>query len=112
MEKQKLISFLLRIGISFSFFYAAIASFITPTNWIGFLPNFLRSDMILTIFSIYEILVGLWLLSGWKVFYPAILSALSMLGIIIFNFGALDIVFRDVAILFAAVALALLSYGR
>ena len=112
MEKEKLVSLLLRVGIAFSFFYAAIASFVNQAAWIGFFPEFLQSELILNVFSIYEIIIGLWLISNWKVFYSAILSALSILGIIIFNFSAMDIVFRDFTILSASIALAVLSYER
>ena len=111
MKRDKLISLLLRLGLAFSFFYAAIASFVNPASWIGFFPSFLRSGSILFLFSIFEIIIGLWLVLGKKVFYAAVLSALSILGIIVFNFGAMDIVFRDVSILLMAIALAVLSYG-
>ena len=111
MEKEKLVSLFLRLGLAFSFFYAAIASFVNPEVWIGFFPEFLRNiNGIATVFSIYELILGGWLLSGKKVFYAAILSALTMFGIVIFNFNAMDIVFRDVSILLAAIALAVLSY--
>jgi len=112
MERDKLASLLLRLGIAFSFFYVVIASFLNPTSWIGFFPSFLQNESILIVFSIYEVIIGLWLMWGKKVFYAAILSAWTMLGIIVFNFGALDIVFRDVTILLAAVALAVLSYEQ
>jgi len=49
-------------------------------------------------------------LSDKKTVYAALISALSIFTIIIFNPWALDIIFRDVAILFAAIALAILSY--
>jgi len=110
MQKQKLISFLLRLGIAFSFFYAAIASFLNPTAWIGFFPSFLQYDSLLTVYSIFEIILGGWLLLGKKVFYAAVLSALTLFGIVVFNLGALDIVFRDIPILFAAIALAVLGH--
>lgn len=96
---------LLRVGLAFAFLYAAISAFITPSSWLGFLPSFLRTTTILALFSIVEIIVALWLLSGKKVFYASILSVLMLLGIILFNLGALEIIFRDVTILLAALAL-------
>ena len=42
----------------------------------------------------------------------AILSALAMFVIVVSNLGSLDVVFRDIAILFMAIALAILSYKR
>ena len=63
----------------------------------------------LPIFSVYEIALGLWLLSNKKTFYAAILSALTMAGIVIFNLQGMNVVFRDVTIFFAAAALAVLT---
>lgn len=108
-----LASFFLRVGLAVVFLYAAVASFLEPTSWIGFLPQWLRNiadpNALLWLFSAYEVILALWLLSGKKTYYAAILSGLTLLAIIVFNMGALDIVFRDVAILFMAVALAVLS---
>ena len=109
MNKEKSISLILRIGLAFTFIYVAISSFINPTSWLGFFPKFLQKEIILTIFSIYEIFIGLWLITNKKIFYASILSSITLFGIIIFNLGAMDIIFRDVAILFAAIALAILS---
>ena len=93
--------------------YAATASFIEPESWIGFLPAFARkiipAKILLAIFSIYEILLALWLLSGKKTYKAALLSAATMFAITVTSLGALDIVFRDVAILFMALALAALE---
>ena len=113
MEKNKLSIFFLRTGIAFAFFYAATASFLNPTAWFGFFPEFIRNllpgNLMLTIFSIGEISLGLWLFLNYRIFYAAVISAFVMAGIIIFNFGAMDIVFRDVTIFFAAIALAVLT---
>ena len=113
MENNKITSLLLRLGIAFSFFYVAIFSFINPTNWVGFLPSFLTNiisgDILLPIFSVYEIMLGLWLISNKKIFYASILSSITLLSIIILNFGALDIIFRDISILLASIALTFLS---
>ena len=113
MDKNYLAIFFLRIGIAFAFFYVAISSFLNPTSWIGFFPEFIRTlfpgNLALNFFSVGEIFLGLWLFSNYKTFYAAIISAFVITGIVIFNFGVMDIVFRDVAILFSGVALALLT---
>lgn len=110
----KIASPLLRLGIAFTFFYAAIFSFLNPNDWIGFFPLFLRdffsADLLLPVFSFYELILGFWLISGKFQFYSALLSALTVLGIIVFNFGVMDIVFRDVGLLLAAIALAFTSW--
>lgn len=109
MNNQQKASLLLRLGIAFSFLYAAISSFINPTSWIGFFPKFLQTSAILVTFSVYEILIALLLIFNKKTFQASILSSLTLAGIVIFNIGALDLVFRDITILLTSIALALLS---
>lgn len=81
--------------------------------WVGYLPpiaaKILPARAILSVFSAYEIILAFWLLSNKKVFCAACLSALTLLAIIIPNLGVFSVVFRDVAILFSALALAVLS---
>lgn len=103
---------LLRLGIAFTFFYAAIFSFLNPNDWVGFFPIFLRElfgAQLLNIFSFYELILGFWLLSGKYGFAASLISAATIAGIVVFNLGALDIVFRDVGLFFAALALAVLN---
>ncbi|MEK7464257.1 MAG: hypothetical protein AAB617_00570 [Patescibacteria group bacterium] len=106
-------SFLLRIGLAFTFIYAAVGSFLEPNSWIGFFPVWLRNlapeNILLTGFSVYELVLSAWLLSGYKILITSVLSAITIFGVIIFNLGAMDIIFRDVAILFAALALLFLN---
>ncbi len=115
MSEQKTVSLLLRIGIAFSFIYVTISASLQPDAWIGFFPVWLRSaipvsqNIFLGVWGVTEIVLAVWLLSGYRIFYAAILSAFTMAGIVIFNIGAMDIVFRDVSIMFSAIALAVLS---
>ena len=116
MKREQLVSILLRIGIAITFLYAAVGSFLNPSSWIGFFPEWMRNlvpdNVILSFFSVYEIILGVWLISGKKLFYSALLASLTLLGIIIFNLSAFDIIFRDVAILFSAVALVFIGRGK
>jgi hypothetical protein len=105
---------LLRVGLAFTFLYAAFGSFAEPVNWIGFFPRFvfgfgLPDELVLGAFSLYEIGLGLWLLWGKKAAWAALASGATLGGIVVFNIGAMDIVFRDVGLLFAALALAKIS---
>lgn len=115
-DKRNTGAFFLRLAIAIPFLYAAIAAFIDPTSWVGFLPSWTNSiipvSMALILFSVYEIGLSLWLISGKEGFYSALLSAITLGGITFFNLGALDIVFRDVGLFLAAVALVLLEYKR
>ncbi|MDO8633472.1 MAG: hypothetical protein Q8O97_00610 [bacterium] len=104
---------LLRVGLAFVFIFAAVSSYLQPLNWIGFFPEFLRSlipqNILLSGFSLFELVMGLWLLSGKSIFPAAFVAALSFLGIVLFNLGSLDILFRDIGLFFAALALVFLS---
>jgi hypothetical protein len=109
-------SLLLRAGLAFAFFYASISSFLTPNDWIGYFPLFLRnivpSQILLTMFSVIELLVAAWLLSGWRVAYAALLAAAMLGGIVVFNPTLLPITFRDISLVFAALGLYALETAR
>ncbi|HZE87004.1 MAG TPA: hypothetical protein VE090_02240 [Methylomirabilota bacterium] len=116
MAHQKLVLLFLRLSIASVFLYAAIAATLDPNTWISFFPPFLISfipaKILLPGFAVYQIGLSVWILSGWKSFWSAILAALTLIGIILSNLAALDIVFRDFAIFFAAIALAVGSYDN
>mgnify|MGYP001596994146 CR=1 FL=1 len=113
MSSVPLVSFILRAGLSLVFLYAAVASLLEPTSWIGFMPGFIRASgfagALLRIFSFWEIALALWLLSNRAVFFAALAASATLVAITVVNITALDIVFRDVAILFMALALAVLT---
>ena len=116
MKRITIAHILLRIGLAGTLAYAAIASFLTPTSWIGFFPAFLinlsspflSQEVLLGIFSVFELLLAAWLLSGFKPFLAGISAAALFGGIFFVNLGALDLVFRDGGLFFAALALAIL----
>ncbi len=101
---------LLRVGLAFVFLYAGVGSLINPQNWIGFFPFFLRNAIpettLLIGFSAFEIILSMWILSGKKIRLAAIVASITLSGIILGNLSQLDIVFRDVAMLYVALALA------
>ena len=114
MKRNDLVLLSLRLGLAFVFLYAVVGSFMNPDAWIGYFPKFLTTlvpgNLLLPLFSGYEIVLALWLLSGKKVFIPAAISAATMLGIVVFNLSLLDVTFRDIGLFFAAVALFLATY--
>lgn len=103
---------LLRVGLAVVLLYAAVASTLDPDEWKGFLPVLLTdiadANMLLAAFSIYELLLAVWLLSGVCVRYAAMLCAVTLAGIVVSNVSLFAISFRDIGLMFAAVALALL----
>ncbi len=114
MKHYKLALFFLRLGIAAVFLYAAIAAYLEPQNWIGYIPQFFRSILpastLLVLFGAYQVILSLWLLWGKKIFWASLLSILTFIAIITVNITSLDVVFRDIAILFAALSLAVLTY--
>ena len=104
-------SLLLRIGLAFSFLYPAFSSLTEPSNWIGFFPMSLRAVIpapaLLYLFAGYEIMLGLWLLSGRRLGMSSLFAFATLAGVVVLNLGALDLVFRDVGLAFSAAALAL-----
>ena len=109
MQHERLVSFLLRVGVATVFLYAAVAATLEPQAWLGFFPEFVRqflpAALLLKLFSLYELAIALWLLSGKKILVPAVLATVTLGVIVVVNITLLDIVFRDIAILFAALAL-------
>jgi len=117
MDYKKIAHILLRIGLAGTLAYAAVSSFITPTSWIGYFPaflvnfssSFMSQEVLLGIFSVVELLLAVWLLSGFKPLYAGLCAAGLFGGIFFANLGAMDLVFRDFGLFFAALALASLS---
>lgn len=116
MHNQRLVSLLLKSGIAFVLFYAAVGSFLDPFSWVGFFPQWMRNlvdqDLLLMFFSVYEIVLGIWILWGKWARYAALLSAATFAGIIVANLNAFDLVFRDVTMVFAALALAAMHWQQ
>lgn len=106
----------LRIALAFALLYAAISSLIAPDNWVGWFPQFIfeivPEHIALPIHSIAEIILALWLLSGWKTWIAASISALALITIVVFNIPQMDIVFRDIALAIAAIALTIGSHPK
>ncbi len=100
---------ILRWGLAFVFFYAAIASLLNPSEWIGYLPGFLTvflpPRLVLTVFSIYEIILAALLFMGKKLVWISLLSVITLAAIVVFNLGLLEVTFRDVGLAMAALAL-------
>ena len=113
LDRANLAELLLRLGLSFAFFYAGIAALAQPDSWAGFVPAWIGSviaiGMFLKIHAVVQILLAAAILLLPNPFYPALLAAGAMAGVVISNLAIMDVVFRDISIMFAALALASLS---
>ncbi len=112
-QEIKIVWFLLRFGVAFTFLFAAVSAFINPDPWLAYFPGFMRSmvadDILLLTWGVGEVIIGLWLISGWKIFLPSIAASGLLLGIFIFDFHSINITFRNVSILSTSIALAIMS---
>lgn len=110
MNKYSAIT-ILRWGLAFTFFYAAIASLLHPENWVGYLPafvgNVIPTRLALTLFSFYEITLAVLLFAGWKLKWAALFAAVTLAVITVFNLGGgvFDVTFRDIGLALMALAL-------
>lgn len=111
---QKSTARILRIGLAFAILYPPLDALVDPYSWIGYFPPWMHGyvpDLVLLhAFGAVEIVIALWLLSGWKVFYPALAAMCLLLAIVFFDRADFQVLFRDLAI--ATIALALVVAYR
>lgn len=111
---------LLRIGLAFAFLYPPVAAWSDPITWLGYVPSyayvlwpgFLSHFVFLHTFGVVEIILALWLLSGWRIYIPAALMGFLLLLIVAANQSQFEVVFRDLSIAATAFALAYLHRPR
>ena len=108
-SKQNLSTRILSFGLAFVFLYAGAAALAQPLEWIGYFPSFIGQFIALTVaikfVAVYEIVLGVWLVLGVFRKVAAALAALTLLGILVANLSDFIITFRDVGLIFAALAL-------
>lgn len=112
MRREQLAHGLLRTGAAFAFLYPPLAAVFDPVSWFSYFPHFIRalpidSLVLLHGFGAVEIVLALWVLSGWKIRVPAFLMTVILLAIVASNPAQMDIVFRDLSIAAVTLALAL-----
>lgn len=99
---------LLRFAIALSFAYPAIAALSDPESWLGYFPAFLPSSfLLLHAFGVLELIIAVWILFGTRIVIPSVAAAAILVAIVVFNIRQFDILFRDLALALAALALAL-----
>lgn len=115
MKNTKLVNLLLRLSISSVFLYAAVSATLDPGSWVGYIPQafyvIAPVKFLLLGFSLFQGILAVWILAGWKSFFSSALAAITLLAIIVANWGDLNVLFRDFAIFFAALALAAGSFS-
>ena len=116
MNTNNIAKYFLRVGLAFVFVYATVEIYLSPHNFIKYVPDFMMNmvplDLFLSSFGVIELLLAIWLLSGWKGQYPSFLSFLMMAGIVAFNMDHFNVLFRNVAIGFGSLALVALEITK
>lgn len=116
MDRQQLVSFILRLGIAFSFIYSAVAAFFRPDDWIVYFPSILRAYLsdgfLLSSLGLFQIVVAIWIVYGRRIFIPSVLSLLLLSLLIVSNLGTFDTTYRDITIASGALALCVLHFPR
>ncbi len=114
MSRERIAHLLLRAGVAFAFLYPPLNALADPNAWIGYFPMFVKGyvpdEILLNAFGVVEVVVALWILSGWRIFWPSLAAAAMLLAIVIFNPGNFQVLFRDISIAAMALALAMISY--
>jgi hypothetical protein len=112
MARGGLAHLALRIGAAVAFLYPPLAAIGDPASWEGYFPHFVRALPVDTLyllhgFGLIEVVLAFWVLSGWRIRLPAALMTLILAAIVVFNFGDIAVLFRDISIACLTLALAL-----
>lgn len=102
---------LLQSSLVFCFAYAAITAFTDPEIWLGFIPAFVPETLrkpSLDAFSVIQLILAAWILSGQWLRYAALASGLVLVAITVTDLSLLPVTFRDFGLAAGAFALALI----
>lgn len=115
MAKYGTADLVLRAGVAFAFLYPPFNALSDPNSWIGYFPGFMLAfaqagyvseGALLHAFGALEAVLGLWILSGYKIALPASIAAALLVAIVVLNLNQFQILFRDLSIAAAALYLA------
>lgn len=108
--------FLLRLAVALAFLYPAVNAVLDPYAWIGYFPVFMRGFLpdptLLHLFGLVQTVIGLWILSGRRIFIPSLAATALLAAIAVFNLGDFQILFRDVSIGLVSLSLAIAHRPR
>lgn len=109
---------LLRAAIALSLLYPPLAALGDPFSWIGYIPVWVlaiapvSAETLLHAFGLFEVALALWLFFSVRVRVPALIAAAVLLFITATNPAQFPVLFRDLALALAALALAFLPHSR
>lgn len=118
---SKSANYILRLSVAFAFLYPPVDALLEPDAWIGYFPGAVQSFALahgipslalLHGFGLIEVIIALWILWGWRGWVPAVAAIVVLGAIVALDFSDFQILFRDVSIAAAALALAVDFYRR
>lgn len=116
VDRIKLARIILRAGLVFIFMWAAVYMSLKPADYIKYIPGFVQQIipgyLSLHLFAVFETILSIALLSSKKSFYVALIAAAALFALTSFNLWAFNILFRNVCLVAAALALAALSFDK
>lgn len=101
---------LLQLGLAFVFLYASLSTLLDPLKFVAYVPSWMSMPgmaPMLRCFACCELLLSVALLTRRFTRPAALVAVLTLAGITVTNPGQFDVLFRNVAIICAALALAL-----
>jgi len=105
----------LRLGLGLVFLWIGVDMFRSPDAWIGFLPQNIpfgfSTESSLQLIALFDVALGLLLLTGSFIKIVALVAALHLIGIIVVN-GIDGVIIRDVGLLGASLSLFFWPNGR
>ncbi len=108
MKSEEYGKILLRISLSLVFLWFGFNQIYAPGEWIGYVPSFLTSffsaNTIILSNGIFEVVLGLMLLTGMYVRFSAALLGLHLINIS-FSLGFSAVAVRDFGLSLATIAL-------
>lgn len=119
VPRHRIANLLVRAGVAFAFAYPPYAALSDPTSWLGYFPPFMLAQAaqwgvpalaLLHAFGALEVVIALWILSGWRIFIPSLVAAALLVAIIAFGYNDFEVLFRDAAIAAAALSLAVVNW--
>lgn len=116
MHVSRSVDIFLRLGLALAFIFPALNAVFDPYAWVGYLPMFVRDFLpellVLHVFGLIQVVLGIWILSGRYIFWPTVGAGGILILVLLFNLGEFQTLFRDVSVLFMALALAVMHRPR
>jgi uncharacterized membrane protein YphA (DoxX/SURF4 family) len=111
MSSSRLSDLVLRASLAFAFLYPPLDALLDADTWLGYFPRYLHGivpdPVLLHGFGLVEVIIAVWLLSGWKIFWPSLAALAILLAIVFTHPHGFDTLFRDLSIAGIALALAI-----